>query len=162
MSDKTRGTLVLHDVVPNAYISVMTRLKAALRTKPSRGKVGKRAFGKHAKPSRVEMTAEEIGAKVRRSAKLLIRKKTQAGNSGKLVFYISEPSADRVVENVKYGQAALERASSRIVRSGVELKVAPNVPLFHAHPSRRGFLVRVMQGREETGFFRDGNFVIAE
>ena len=47
------------------------------------------------------------------------------------------------------GNSALGRATVRLVRSGVKLKVSKGVPLFHAHPTLAGQLVREIDGQSD-------------
>ena len=56
------------------------------------------------------------------------------------------------------GNSALERVTVRLVRSGVKLRVSKGVPLFHAHPTLTGQLVREIDGQSDYGTFVNGAF----
>ncbi len=77
---------------------------------------------------------------------------------GSVTVRVPEPAISEVQRNIKAGQSALARAAASIVRAGVKLNVSKGVPLFHAHPTLPGQLVREIDGARDYGTFVNGTF----
>jgi hypothetical protein len=85
------------------------------------------------------------------------------GRSRKLTFgsvTVKAGPADRAElrRNAELGGQALERMGEVIVTPGVRLRAARSVPMYHADPKHPGRLIRVLDGRRESGAFVDGEF----
>ena len=65
-----------------------------------------------------------------------------------------------VERNVKAGQFALARARETLIKSGIKMKVAKGVPIFHADAKLPGQLVRRLNGKSESGVFVKGKFKV--
>jgi hypothetical protein len=61
-------------------------------------------------------------------------------------------------KNIAAGQVALNRIKNVLVRPGVTVKLGKDVPLYRADPARPGFLIRTLNGSEQSGKFVGGRF----
>lgn len=77
---------------------------------------------------------------------------------GSAVIEAVPPTPEQITRNVMEGRRAMDRLAEQLVRPGVDLVVAGDIPLYHADPARPGRLIRVMNGREDHGVFRNGVF----
>lgn len=68
------------------------------------------------------------------------------------------PAKAEVQRNVKSGQSALKRVSSRMLKPGVVLTQSDDVPVYHADPNVPGRIVRELNGIAQTGTFINGKF----
>lgn len=77
---------------------------------------------------------------------------------GSVTVHTSAPSKAIEERNIAEGRSALTRAKSALARSGVQVRVGSNVPLYHADPDSPGLLVRTLNGRTTRGRFVGGKF----
>jgi hypothetical protein len=68
------------------------------------------------------------------------------------------PAKTEVQRNVKSGQSALKRVSSKMHKPGVVLAQIKNVPVYHADPNVPGQIVRELNGVAQPGTFINGKF----
>ena len=71
----------------------------------------------------------------------------------------SAPAHDVVLSNVKRGNAAFRRATSKIVTPGVDLRTAENVAIYFVDPEDPTFLVRKLHGQVARGRLKAGKFL---
>jgi hypothetical protein len=77
---------------------------------------------------------------------------------GSVTVRALSPAKASLSRNVISGQAALVRATSKILRPGVVLTQGPDVPVYHADPKVPGQIVRELNGKLESGNFVNGKF----
>lgn len=80
---------------------------------------------------------------------------------GSVTVKATAPSNAVVKRNIAAGQLALARAKTKILNPGVTISSEKGVPLFHADPNRPGLLIRILDGKEQSGKFVDGKFKAA-
>lgn len=68
------------------------------------------------------------------------------------------PSKATIRRNIKASQEALARVLPRLLKPGVDLPLVKDVPYFWADPERPGKLIRELNGKQESGIFKDGKF----
>ena len=130
--------------------AAMTAKTKVLSSNPSAGKGGTVTGGMHIvlAPAPRKLQPQAAG---RKSAATMV-------TFGSVTVQVLAPAKNEVRRNIKAGQSALKRATVRLVRSGVKLKVSKGVPLFHAHPTLAGQLVREIDGKSDYGTFVNGSF----
>ena len=70
-------------------------------------------------------------------------------------------NADDLVEriqNVRRGQASLEKMTCKLLEPGVKIRARKDVPLFFADPADPRRIVRELNGEREIGSFENGKF----
>jgi len=77
---------------------------------------------------------------------------------GAVTVRVAKPSKDEVRRNVNAGQAALDRVQTKLAQPGITLKLAANVPLYHADPKNPDLLIRKLGKSTSSGRFVDGKF----
>ena len=77
---------------------------------------------------------------------------------GSVTVKVHPPHKAEVERNVKAGQSALARARETLIKSGIKMKIAKGVPIFHADAKLPGQLVRRLDGKSESGMFVNGKF----
>lgn len=77
---------------------------------------------------------------------------------GGVVVEAAKPSANQAKRNIAAGRSALGRAKTVLLKPGVQMRVAADVPLYHADPTTPGLLVRTLNGRITRGRLVDGRF----
>ncbi len=93
----------------------------------------------------------------RRKAKLVL--KTTAADRAKVTTYqfgsakltVGGSAQNDWAHNIDLGQAALNNLKSVLVKPCVKLRGPKSAPLFHADPSNPRQLIRVLNGKRETG-----------
>ena len=70
------------------------------------------------------------------------------------------PVKAQVKRNIAEGQDALRRVRKTFLTSGVELGSSDNVPLFHADPSVPDQIIRILNGKKESGKIINGKFKV--
>lgn len=79
---------------------------------------------------------------------------------GSVTVKVHPPHKAEVERNVKAGQSALARARETLIKSGIKMKIAKGVPIFHADAKLPGQLVRRLDGKSESGVFVKGKFKV--
>lgn len=79
---------------------------------------------------------------------------------GSVTVKVRPPHKAEVERNVKAGQFALAIARETLAKSGIKMKVAKGVPIFHADAKLPGQLIRRLDGRSESGVFVNGKFKV--
>lgn len=77
---------------------------------------------------------------------------------GRVVVEAATPSAAQAKRNIAAGHSALGRAKTALLKPGVHVRVAPDVPLYHADPATPGVLVRTLNGQTTRGRLVAGRF----
>jgi hypothetical protein len=77
---------------------------------------------------------------------------------GSTTVLVSLPTKAEARRNIAEGQAALARAQPVIMKPGVKLSFGRGVPSFEADPANPRRVVRVLNGRQESGVFVGGKF----
>ena len=77
---------------------------------------------------------------------------------GRVVVEAAKPSPDQAKRNIAAGRSALGRAKTALLKPGVHVRVAADVPLYHADPNTPGLLVRTLNGRITRGRLVAGRF----
>lgn len=70
----------------------------------------------------------------------------------------AEPSKATIRRNIKAGQEAFARGMQRLLKPGVDLPHVKDVPYYQADPERPGKLIRELNGKQESGVFKNGKF----
>ena len=81
---------------------------------------------------------------------------------GDVSIWCDTPSEAEVQKNASEGKAILMRLLEALQTPGVDIEFKKDVPYFHAAPGRPGYLIRTLNGKEETVVFKDGDFVVCE
>lgn len=76
------------------------------------------------------------------------------------VTVVADPlSKSEIKRNIKEGQRALARALNAIIIPGVKLHVPKGVPLYRADSEKRGYIIRELDGKRESGVvLKNGKF----
>jgi hypothetical protein len=77
---------------------------------------------------------------------------------GRVVVESTKPSAAQAKINIDAGRLALVRAKTVLIRPGVQVRVDPKIPLYHADPAMPGVLVRTLNGKTTRGRMVAGRF----
>lgn len=80
---------------------------------------------------------------------------------GSAVVSAESPQEVELRRNVNTGRAALARAATKIVKSGVSLPTIDSVPLYRADPRDPARLIRELNGRTTSGMFVGGKFKVS-
>jgi hypothetical protein len=77
---------------------------------------------------------------------------------GSTTVHVENPNTTGVKRNIEAGQNALARAMGKIVKPGVVIDTAKDVPLYYADPERQDLMIRERNGKLVRGTFTDGKF----
>jgi hypothetical protein len=80
---------------------------------------------------------------------------------GSTIVSAASPNKVELRRNVNTGRAALARAATKIVKSGVSLPAAESVPLYRADPRDPARLIRELNGKTSLGVFVAGKFKVS-
>ena len=81
---------------------------------------------------------------------------------GDVSVWCDIPSEADVKRSASEGKAALLRLLEALKTPGVDIEYKKDVPYFNAAPGRPGYLIRKLNGKEETVVYKDGDFVVCE
>ena len=118
------------------------------------------------KQSKTKTTASGRADK-RVAGKVVINSATKKGAAavrvrfGSVVASATSPKQVELRRNVNTGQAALARATTKIVKAGVSIPARGSVPLYRADPQDPTRLIRELNGKTSTGIFVDGRFKVS-
>ena len=70
----------------------------------------------------------------------------------------TKPGEVQIRRNIKAGQEALARLLRRLIKPGIDLPHVKDVPYFRADPEHPGKLIRELNGKQESGVFKNGKF----
>jgi hypothetical protein len=84
--------------------------------------------------------------------------RTRTMTVGSTTVLVRLPTKAEARRNIAEGQAALARAQREIMKPGVKLVFRRDVPSFEADPTNPRRVVRLLNGRRETGVFVRGKF----
>lgn len=119
------------------------------------------------------MSKKSSGLNVKRASRSKLREGmtimlSSEKRPDKVTFGSVTVTADRVVKaelsrNVDLGQFALKNIAESLAKPGVKVpKKSKTIPLFHADPANPRRVVRILDGKKETGVFENGQFKAAE
>jgi hypothetical protein len=77
---------------------------------------------------------------------------------GSTTIVAVRPSPSELRSNILEGQRALARARDAIITPGVKVDLPKGVPFYHAHPEKPGYIIRDLDGKQETGMVENGMF----
>jgi len=77
---------------------------------------------------------------------------------GSVTLTGDRPSSVDVKDKVKRGQRAFAKAAATLTKPGVKLKHADSVPVYHADPKDPQRVIRVLNGKSESGRFIGATF----
>jgi hypothetical protein len=100
-----------------------------------------------------EARVERAGIKIRTRAKIKF---------GDAVVTVRRPSNTELKENVALSSEALARANTQFARAGVRIYPKKDVPLFFADPDSPGSFIRKLNGKQQRGVVRDGQFLAVD
>lgn len=101
------------------------------------------------------------------AGKIVVNSATQEGAAtsevrfGSVVVNAASPKQVELRRNVNTGQAALARATTKIVKAGVSLPAGRSVPLYRADPQDPARLIRQLNGKTSIGVFVGGKFKVS-
>ena len=72
------------------------------------------------------------------------------------------PSKADIQSRVEESRLALAGLAARLIKPGVRIRKVKGVPLFYADPQHPDRLIRELDGKRESGAFRDGLFEVIE
>jgi len=81
---------------------------------------------------------------------------------GDVSIWCDVPSEADVKRNASEGKAVFLRLLKALQTPGVDLEFKRDVPYFHAAPGKPGYLIRTLNGNEETVVLKNGEFVVCE
>jgi|GEM_PF-5915528 len=120
------------------------------------------------------MIAETKKRTPKMSVRLVQRKRTQEKKAlnladttrtvkfGSVTIVVSPPTQIEVKRNIKAGQAALLRAKKSFLTPGVKLSISRGVPLFSVDSDNPSLLVRKLNGKNDRGILRNGQFEVCK
>jgi hypothetical protein len=79
---------------------------------------------------------------------------------GSVTLEVAPQGNAQRAENVQSGQEALRRITDGFVANGFAIRTPAAAPLYHADPANPDRLIRVWDGRQETGIFEHGVFKV--
>lgn len=79
---------------------------------------------------------------------------------GSVTVPVVKLTSAEIKRNVLAGQRALARVTKRLKTPGVELNLPPDVPSYHADSNNLGRIIRVLNGKEESGVLVNGKFQV--
>ena len=107
---------------------------------------------KHGEPRILEMSkVQGVKAGSKRSTAVTVR-------FGSVTLTGDRPSAVDLKDKVKRGQRAFAKAAVTLTKSGVKLKHPDNIPVYHADPKDPKRVIRVLNGKTESGQFVGATF----
>ena len=62
--------------------------------------------------------------------------------------------------SIGLGQAAMKKLKTRLMKPGVKLRTSKSTPLFRADPANPRQVIRMLNGREDSGVFEEGVFKV--
>lgn len=77
---------------------------------------------------------------------------------GSVTMTTGQVAPEAVKKNIASGQVAMKKLVAKVT-SSPGVKIAGTAPLFYADPNDPKGIVRVVDGRKESGKFEDGKFV---
>lgn len=92
-----------------------------------------------------------MNAKTNSSKKIIIK-------FGSVTVVADPPTKSEIKRNIKAGQRALARALNAIVTPGVNVNLPSGVPLYRADSEKRGYIIRELNGKRESGVVENGKF----
>lgn len=81
---------------------------------------------------------------------------------GSVTITSQKPDAAVISRSVTLGAEAFTRALSKMSSPGVTLETKPDVPTFRADPTDPKTLIRRLNGKEQRGYIRHGEFIVSE
>jgi len=117
----------------------------------------------------MKTVADQSSRQIRVSKSKLVFNAGPAGGSkvktyqfGSAKLTVSTSAQSEWAPNIDLGQSALKKLKRVLVKPGVKLRGSKAAPLFHADPANPRQLVRVLNGKRETGVFENGEFKATE
>jgi hypothetical protein len=81
---------------------------------------------------------------------------------GSITVRLPQVSETELKRNIAAGQKAMKRASGRLIKSGITLPAAKGVPMFQADADDPDIIIRILDGKKQSGRFIGNKFKASE